>query len=158
MSKYDPEEISKLQVVCSLFPRTVQDDLYLGLQIKDSIEASFPEKSAISPESFISRAQELVSKLENDRPSAGIELVPAQLLQAPFSMLEFRENLLSALKRICKFESGLVVLTGLKEAICPKGCRWSPTRKRDYEDAIRFARDFCSQRSRPSSKLSLIFF
>ena len=80
MSKYDPEEISKLQVVCSLFPRTVQDDLYLGLQIKDSIEASFPENSAISPESFIARAQELVSKLENDRPSAGIELVPAQLL------------------------------------------------------------------------------
>lgn len=158
MNTPHPEEISKLQVVCSLFPKTVQGDLYLARQIKDSIEASFPEKASVSPEPFIFRAQELVSKLERDRHSAGIELVPAQMPAGPFSMLEFRANLLSALKRICRFESGLVVLTGLKEAICPKGCRWSPTRKRDYEEAIRFARDFCSQRSRPSSKLSLIIF
>jgi hypothetical protein len=158
MSPLNPEEIPKLQIVCSLFPQTVQGDLYLAHQIKESIEASFPEKASVSPEPFISRAQELVSKLERDRPSAGIELVPAQTPSTPFSMLEFRVNLLSALKRICRFESGLVVLTGLKEAICPKGCRWSPTRKRDYEEAIRFARDFCSQRSRPSSKLSLIIF
>ncbi|HCR30442.1 MAG TPA: hypothetical protein DIV79_10535 [Opitutae bacterium] len=158
MNQTDPEEISKLQVVCSLFPKTVQGDLYLAHQIKASIEASFPENSPVSPQPFISRAQELVSKLEEDRNSAGIELVTAQTPQTPFSMLEFRANLLSALKRICRFETGLVVLTGLKEAVCPKGCRWSPARKRDYEDAIRFARDFCSKRSRPSSKLSLIIF
>ena len=73
-------------------------------------------------------------------------------------MLDLRANLLEALKRTCRFDTGLVVLTGLKDAICPKGKRWSKSRKQEYEDAIAFAREFCQQRSRPSSTLSLIIF
>ncbi len=158
MSEKKAEELSKLQVVCSLFAHTVSDDLYYAQQIKESIEASLPSSESELAQPFLHRAKELVEKLESDRDRTAVELVEAETDSYSFSMLELRANLLDALKRICRFDSGLVVLTGLKEAICPAGKRWSKTRKRDYEDAIEFAREFCQKRSRPSSTLSLIIF
>lgn len=158
MKRTQAEEFSKLQVVCSLFSKTISDDLHFAQQIKASIEASLPEDEAGKAEPFIHRAKELVSRFESDYDRAGIEVVEAERSDAPFSLLELRANLLEALKRTCRFESGLVVLTGLKEAICPNGRRWTKRRKEEYEDAISFARKFCKERSRPSSTLSLIIF
>jgi len=152
------EDLSKLQVVCSLFSKTVSDDLYYAMQIKESIEASLPHDQSKLAEPFLLRARELVEKFENDPSETGLELVAAVPRNAPFSMLDLRANLLEALKRICRFDTGLVVLTGLKEAICPRGKRWSQRRKRDYEEAISFAREFCQKRSRPASSLSLVIF
>lgn len=158
MSGTTAEDISKLQVVCSLFSKIISDDLYFAQQIKESIEASLPEDQADQTQPFIQRAQELVAKIETDASDTGIEVVEAENPLAPFSMLDLRANLLEALKRTCRYDTGLVVLTGLKDAICPQGKRWSKVRKREYEDAIAFAREFCQQRSCPSSTLSLIIF
>ena len=152
------EDLSKLQVICSLFSKTICDDLYFAQQIKESIEASLPEDQAEQTQAFILRAQELVANIEADPSDTGIEIVEAENATTHFSMLDLRANLLEALKRTCRFDTGLVVLTGLKDAICPKGKRWSKSRKQEYEDAIAFAREFCQQRSRPSSTLSLIIF
>lgn len=158
MSGTTAEDISKLQVVCSLFSKTISDDLYFAQQIKESIEASLPEDQADQPQPFIQRAQELVAKIEADASATGIEVVEVENPLAPFSILNLRASLLEALKQTCRYDSGLVVLTGLKEAICPRGKRWSKNRKQEYEDAIAFAREFCQQRSRPSSTLSLVIF
>ena len=152
------EDLSKLQVVCSLFSKTVCDDLYFAQQIKESIEASLPAEQAGQTQPFIYRAKELVAQIETEAEIAAVEVVEADNPGTPFSMLDLRANLLDALKRTCRFDTGLVVLTGLKEAICPRGKRWTKRRKQEYEDAIAFAREFCQQRSRPSSTLSLIIF
>jgi len=156
MSRTKPEDLSKLQVVCSLFSKTVGNDLYFAQQIKESIEASLSEEESSLFQPFISRAKELVSKLESNPAATAIELVEAESEQAPFSMLDLRVNLLDALKQICRFDKGVVVLTGLREAICPRGRRWSKTRQIEYEEAICYARTFCQKRSRASSKLSLV--
>lgn len=158
MKRKAAKDFSKLQVICSLFSKTISDDLYFAQQIKESIEASLPEEQAGLAEPFIYRAKELVDRIESDSERAAIEVVEAESLDSPFSMLDLRANLLEALKRTCRFETGLVVLTGLKEAICPRGRRWTQRRKQEYEEAIAFAREFCQQRSRPSSTLSLIIF
>lgn len=158
MSDFKSEDLSKLQVVCSLFSKTVCNDLYFAQQIKESIEASLPREESALTQPFICRARELVAKLESDPPETGVELVEAESDRAPFSMLDLRANLLEALKRICRFDTGVVVLTGLKEAICPRGKRWSKSRKKEYEEAISYARTFCQKRSRTSSKLSLVIF
>ena len=156
MSRTKPEDLSKLQVVCSLFSKTVGNDLYFAQQIKESIEASLSEEESSLFQPFISRAKELVSKLESNPAATAIELVEAESEQAPFSMLDLRVNLLDALKQICRFDKGVVVLTGLREAICPRGRRWSKTRQIEDEEAICYARTFCQKRSRASSKLSLV--
>lgn len=151
-------DLSKLQIVCSLFSKTVSNDLYFAQQIKESIEASLPPDQTKLTEPFIYRAKELVAKLEDSPLETALEIVEAESSNTSFSMLDLRANLLDALKRICRFDSGLVVLTGLKEAICPPGRRWSKNKKQDYEEAISFAREFCHKRSRPTSTLSLVIF
>ncbi len=156
MSRQAGVDFYKLQIVCSLFSKTVCDDLYFAQQIKESIEASLPQNEADTTHRFVNRAKELVAKLEGDPTHTGIELIEATPNSAPFSMLDLRVNLLIALKRICPFDSGLVILTGLKKAIRPNGKRWSKSRKQDYEEAISFAREFCLKRSRPSSQVSLV--
>lgn len=158
MSESKSEDLSKLQVVCSLFSKTVCNDLYFAQQIKESIEASLPNEQSSLTQAFIFRAKELVAKLESDPPQTGVELVEVESDRTPYSMLDLRVNLLEALKRICRFDTGVVVLTGLKEAICPKGKRWSKSRMKEYEEAISYARDFCQKRTRESSNLSLVIF
>tara|TARA_B110000037_G_scaffold196299_1_gene233385 strand:+ start:1070 stop:1546 length:477 start_codon:yes stop_codon:yes gene_type:complete len=150
------EELTKLQVVCSLFSETVGDDLYYAQQIKETIEASLPKGLNRLSEPFIKRAKELVDKIEGTRSTRGFGFVDANASDSPFSLLEMRVHLLDVLKATCRFDSGLIVITGLKEAICPEGTRWSQSRKLEYQEAIAFARRFCQERSRPSARLSLI--
>ncbi len=145
-------EYSKLQVICALFADRIGDDLYYARQIKESIEASLPDEQAGRPEAFLEAAQQLASTDPSD-----IGIIPAAL-QPSFSLLDLRVRLLDALKTTCLSPSPLLVLTGLKEAICPQGSRWTVRRKREYQDAIAYARSFCQSRSRPSSKLSLVIF
>lgn len=150
------EELSKLQIVCSLFSKTVGDDLYYAQQIKETIEASLSENDNRLNETFVQRAKELVEKIEGDSTESGFGLVDAEQDNSPFSLLTLRSQLLTALKATYRFSSGLVVITGLKRAICPDGARWTQKRKREYEEAVAFARNFTQDRSRPSAKLSLI--
>ena len=149
------EELNKLQIVCALFDSIVNGDLYYARQIKESIEAALPEGEQGSS-AFVARANELSQRM--DKPGARLELVPATEETSPFSLLALRAKLLAAAKATCLQTTGIVVLTGLKEAICPVGRRWTERRKREYEDAIAFARAFFQQRSRPSSKVSLVIF
>lgn len=156
MKSTTQEELSKLQVVCSLFSNTIGDDLYYARQIKETIEASLPASENQSTEPFVRRAKELVEKIEGRPDQSGFGFVNADQENTPFSLLTLRSQLLAALKATYRFESGLIVITGLKSAICPPRSRWTNARKREYEDAVNFSRTFTLDRSRPSSKLSLI--
>jgi len=158
MSHPTADDLSKLQVICSLFANVVEDDLYYANQIKDSIEAALPKDKRSSPDLFLSMAEELSKNMGDPQSRQSFRVVQAEEEDAPYGLLNLRSRLLDALKPICRFESGLVVLTGLKEAICPSGRRWTKKRKLEYEETIAYARDFCSQRSRPSSRLSLVIF
>ena len=147
------QAFSKLQFVASLFAKTIGDDLYYARQIKESIEAALPQPLRDDPEAFV-RAAEQLAQHAGDHPTP-VSLVRAQDDPA-FSLLCLRARLLEALKSNCRFDNPILVLTGLREAICPPQTRWTPRRKIEYQEAISYARDFCHARSRPSSKLSLV--
>ena len=155
MSHSSSAELTKLQVVCSLFHKLIGDDLYFARQIKESIEAALPEE-VDEAKCFLEKAQELAREMSNGSPQSAISHV--DLAGSPFSMLTFRAKLLFAVKSICRFNKATVVLSGLKDAICPEGRRWSPKKAQEYEDAITFARKFCQQRSRPSSRIHLVIY
>ncbi len=148
-------ELSKLQIVASLFVGEIGDDLYFARQIKESIEAALPTEQRESIEAFVAHAEQLSARIEGAPGATVVSLVNARE-EHGFSLLTLRVRLLAALKRSCRFERPLVVLTGLKEAICPDGARWNSRRKREYAEVISFARDFCHSRTRPSSTLSLV--
>lgn len=150
-------ELSKLQVIASLFACEFGGDLYFARQIKESIEAALPQDQQDQVEAFIHCAAQLADRTAKRPDATGVALVPASEEQG-FSLLAFRARLLAALKLACRFERPLVVLTGLKEAICPEGKRWTARRNQEYQDAIAYARAFCHARCRPSCQLSLVIF
>ena len=151
----DQSELSKLQIVASLFAASFGEDLYFARQIKDSIDAALPEDQREDISAFLSYAEQLASQTARQPLAEAISLVPAQEEEG-FSILALRARLLAGLKKTCHSRQPLLVLTGLREAICPQGRRWTSRREREYHEAIAFARDFCNARSRPSSKLSLV--
>ncbi|MEM9159203.1 MAG: hypothetical protein AAGB46_09150 [Verrucomicrobiota bacterium] len=155
MTRPTTAELTKLQVVCSLFHPLVGGDLYLARQIKESIEAALPEE-VDQAKTFLEKAQKLALQMNACAPQSAISHV--DLSGTPFSMLIFRAKLLFAVKSICRFNKATVVLSGLKEALCPEGRRWSPKKAQEYEDAITFARAFCQQRSRPTSRIHLVIY
>ena len=148
-------ELSKLQIVASLFASEYGDDLFFASQIKESIEAALPSEKKDDVTAFVAYAEQLHARVVRDPNASAISLVTA-LEDQDFSILSLRVRLLAALKRSCRFERPLVVLTGLREAICPHGARWTARRMQEYYDAIAFSRDFCHSRARPSAKLSLV--
>lgn len=150
-------ELSKLQIIATLFASTFGEDLYYAAQIKASIEAALPEGKHNDIATFIHYAEQLATQVAQETKASPVGLVPTQDDHG-FSILNLRAQLLAAIKKTCHSNRPLVVLTGLKEAICPTGKRWTPRRKQEYQEAIAYARDFCHARSRPSSKLSLVIF
>ncbi len=150
-------DFSKLQIICALFADDIGDDLYFARQIKESIEATLPPEQLESPEAFLAAAQKLVEQTARNPDRAIIDLIAAPDAQG-YSELALRARLLEAIKRTCRFEHPLLILTGLKEAICPTGKRWTSRRAAEYQSAIAYARDFCQSRTRPSSHLNLIIY
>lgn len=151
------KDFSKLQIICALFADDIGDDLYFARQIKESIEATLPKENRDHPAAFLAAAQTLAEQTARHPERAIVDLVPAPEAQG-FSELALRARLLDAIKRTCRFEKPLLVLTGLKEAICPAGKRWTARRAAEYQNAIAYARDFCQSRTRPSSHLNLIIY
>ncbi|EDY82955.1 hypothetical protein VDG1235_2578 [Verrucomicrobiia bacterium DG1235] len=151
------KDFSKLQIICALFAENIGDDLYFARQIKESIEAALPEPARDSPSAFLAAAQTLVEQTARHPERSIVDLVAAPEAQG-YSELALRARLLEALKRTCRFERPLLVLTGLKESICPAGKRWTTRRKAEYQNAIAYARAFCQSRTRPSSHLNLIIY
>ncbi|MDQ8202499.1 hypothetical protein [Pelagicoccus sp. SDUM812003] len=149
-------DYSKIQIICALFADSIGDDLYYARQIKESIEATLPDRQD-DPAAFLAAAQRLADQMADDPDAFAIGLIPARDPEG-FSILTLRAQLLEALKKTCRFRRPLLVLTGLKEAICPKGKRWTARRKQEYQDAIDFARAFCHSRARPSSHLNLVIY
>jgi len=151
-------DLSQLQIICALFPEETGDDLYLARQIKESIDASIETSDSLSQDdAFLNAAKRLLETRGSNRQAQKIDLVPAPAAGA-YSQLALRARLLAALKRCCLAKRSVLVLAGLREAICPPGKRWTKRRKREYQDAIAYARAFCLARSRPSSQLELIVY
>lgn len=148
---------SELQIICALFAESIGDDLYLAQQIKDSITAALPPDQRESPTAFLAAAQHLAEQSYRHPKQAIIDLIAAPEAQG-YSELALRARLLEALKRTCRFDHTLLVLTGLKEAICPAGRRWTSRRNTEYQNAIAYARAFCQSRTRPSSHLNLVIY
>jgi len=151
------KDFSKLHIICALFADSIGDDLYFARQIKESIEATLPQGDLESPTAFLKAAQTLVEQTTRQPDKAIIDLITVPEAQG-YSELALRARLLEALKRTCRFERPLLVLTGLKEAICPVGKRWTAKRKAEYQASIAYAREFCQSRTRPSSHLNLIIY
>ncbi len=74
-----------------------------------------------------------------------------------YDPLFIRAHLIKELKRISGFEEALLLITGLREALCPPGKYWTQKRSTRYQEAISYIESLAVQYKTPKTKLSLLF-
>jgi hypothetical protein len=50
-----------------------------------------------------------------------------------FSPLWIRQAIVTEMKKLAGRRAALLLVTGLRESICPEGCRWTKTREAQYQ-------------------------
>ena len=75
----------------------------------------------------------------------------------PYDPLWIRAHLVRELKQISGFRQALLLITGLRSAICPKGKYWTEKRAVRYREAITYIENLALNFKTPRTKLSLLF-
>jgi hypothetical protein len=74
-----------------------------------------------------------------------------------YDPLWIRAHLIGELKKIAGFREALLLITGLRNAICPPGKYWTNRRSARYREAIAYIENLAVQFKTPTTKLSLLF-
>lgn len=147
--------LAKLHLLQILFRDLTGSDLSLARQLKAAIDFSVTgslEADAPWPE-FVAAVQMLM-EASPDR-SEGIELLD---LTAGFDPLWAREAALSRLKRLAGYERGLLLVTGLRSALCPPPQSWSRRHEVRLRQAIGFLDDLGARWHSAGTRLTLLYF
>ena len=72
-------------------------------------------------------------------------------------LLWLRADLLSKLEKLEKEPSGLLVISGLRQGICPSPKRWTKRREALYQDLVAFIEKTAAEKASKSKTLTLLF-
>lgn len=75
----------------------------------------------------------------------------------PYDPLWVRVHLIQQLKKISGLPEALLLITGLRHALCPPGKYWTEKRSLRYREAIAYIEHLALQFKTPSTRLSLLF-
>ena len=71
--------------------------------------------------------------------------------------LWLRSNLLSKLALLDQHPRSLLVITGLRQRLCPPHKRWTSRRKKAYCDLVAFIEQTAAEKSSPKKVLTMLF-
>lgn len=75
----------------------------------------------------------------------------------PYDPLWIRAHLVRELKKISGFPRALLLVTGLRQALCPPRKYWTQKRAERYREAISYIENLAMQFKTPRTRLSLLF-
>ncbi len=152
-----PNELAKAHCLHSLFGRLTGRDPYLTGQIKKAIELSLTgsadRKAPLN--TFTEAALELFQKQHPLPPSWGFAHM--DLSQKPFDPLWVRAEFIKSLKRLAGFNENLLVVSGLRESLCPPGKYWTQRMQKRYEESLEYIDDLGAMWSTPNTALSVLY-
>ena len=75
-----------------------------------------------------------------------------------FSPLWVRQSLIVRMKQLAGSRSAFLLITGLREAVCPKGNYWTKERQQYYERVCDYINELACSWLTASLKLQVVFF
>ena len=75
-----------------------------------------------------------------------------------FSPLWIRRSLITRMKQIAGSRTAFLLITGLREAVCPTGNYWTKKRQENYDRVCDYINELVCAWSTSSSRLQLVFF
>lgn len=153
----NPEELAKLHCLQSLFGPATGNDPYLAQQIKHAIEFSLTGSSEVAAplEKFAQAALRLLQEQEPLTSSCGLYCINFNNLS--YDPLWIRGELIGALKHLAGYETKLLLITGLRNALCPSGKYWTRRVRERYEDAMNYIDQLALNWSTPNSTLNIVY-
>lgn len=151
------EDLVKLHCVHHLFADATGEDPYLVQHIKEAIDESLREEPALEEnlETFAEAAIRLLREQPFVRASYGF--FHLNLTDRGFDPLFVREELLQGLKRIAGYETTLIVVTGLRSSICPKGKYFTRRQQEVYAHARDYVDRLAQRYSTANTHLSILY-
>lgn len=152
------EDLAKLHCVLNLFRENTGEDPYLVRHLKEAIDASLVEETG-SSESIDEFAAAAV-RLAQEQPGidASYGLFHLDLRGRGFDPLFIREELLGGLRKIAGYRRGLVVITGLRDAIIgPAGGYLTARRRESLDLATQYIDDLAAQWTTEETELNLLY-
>jgi hypothetical protein len=161
------DDLRRLHFINALFAHATGQDLYLAEQIKSAISfslAEFEAKIAQHPWAaktydamFNAAAAQLLARIYALQPLHGFYHWDASLTHAGATPLFSRAEVMAGLRKLAPYRESTLLITNLRPALIPPGGRATPRRKREYEEALTFIRDFVASRTVRGSHLQLLF-
>ena len=152
-------QLRRLHFLNALFAPLTGQDLYLARQIDAAIATTLPEAGEHTPNdpAFVSAAARLFGRLCAARPRHGFFHWDAAEDDTGGSPLFARAGLMQGLKQLAAFDESTVLVTNLRTAHCPPAKRWTPRRRRDYDDTLAYLREFTVARTRRGASVNVLF-
>jgi hypothetical protein len=151
-------ELAKLHLIRSLFADITGTDPYLLQQVKGAIEAALVDEEQATSREFTEAALRLLREHFQPNPSHGFAHWQPPDGDGRFDPLWARQELISVFKKLARFPSSTVVITGLRVSVCPPGQRWTARRQAEYEEAVAFIQSLAASWSTSSADMTLLFF
>ena len=151
--------LRRLHFLNALFAPLTGHDLYLAGQIDAAITSSLPEAAERGPNDpeFVAAAAKLFARLCAAQPRHGFFHWDAATAEAGADPLFARAGLMAGLKLLAPYDESTVLVTNLRAAHCPPDRRWSPRRRRAYDDTLALLRDLAAARTRRGASVNLLF-
>ncbi len=153
-----PARLRRLHFLNALFAPLTGHDLYLAQQIDEAIATTLPSAEARPPSdpAFVQAAAALFARLCDDGAGRGFfHWDAADATEA--TPLFARAQLMQGLKQLATCDEATVLVTNLRSAHVPAAGRWSPRRRRDYDETLDLLRHLTAARTRPGANVNLLF-
>jgi len=154
-----PSELRRLHFIDALFARVTGHDLYLAEQIRAAITTSLEELDSRPPADpdFTAATAQLLSRLCEGQEDHGFHHWDVAEEPADATPLFTRARVVKAMKGLARFHESTLLITNLRPAHCPPRRRWTARRRREYDEALLFIREFAASRSRAHASVNILF-
>jgi len=155
MTRRRKPDLSILHLLNAVFAPLTGQDLYLAEQIKAGID------SAIAANPHIDRSSAFVDAINRLRDVLGVPKADGffhlDASSAPGSLFA-RQQVVEGMKGLAPYQNATLLVTNLRDALCPSGRRWTKRRRGEYDETVGFISDLAASRKRASTNLTVLFF
>ena len=147
-------DLSVLHLLNAVFAPLTGRDLYLAEQIKAGIDTALSDRPEEERSSAIADAINRLRGVLEVSPGDGFFHWDAR---SAAGSLFARQQVVEGLKGLAPFQNATLLVTNLRDALCPAGRRWTSRRRGEYDEAVEFISSLAAARKRTNANLSVLF-
>jgi hypothetical protein len=147
-------DLTVLHLLNAVFAPLTGRDLYLAEQIKAGIDSALADRPEEERSSAVADAINRLRSVLNVSPGDGFLHWDAR---SAAGSLFARQQVVEGLKSLAPFQNATLLVTNLRDALCPAGKRWTSKRRGEYDEAVAFISNLAATRKRDSANLNVLF-